>query len=332
LKQNQKMTTWQAPGAGFYPGQQGSYPYPQNPGYPPPQEGYPYPQQAPGYPPPYSGGNPPGPGFIPPPGVPPYGEAPPPVGPEFGGIPPGHPGMYGSGYAEDPMQDEVKGFEFSDKTIRNGFIRKVYSILMCQLLITLGMITLLLYHKPTQLWVRSHSELFWVALALTLVLIVCIACCTNVRRKAPMNFIFLFLFTFAEAFLLSVVASTYESHEVMLAVGITAAVCLGLTIFAFQTKIDFTGLHTVLFVAVLILFIFGIVAMIWHGKIITLVYASLGALIFSIYLIYDTQMMIGGKHKYSISPEEYIFAALSLYLDVINIFMYILTIIGTSRD
>lgn len=64
-----------------------------------------------------------GPGFIPPPGVPPYGEAPPPVNPEFGGVPPGQPGMYGSSYGEDPMQDEIKGFEFNDKTIRNGFIR-----------------------------------------------------------------------------------------------------------------------------------------------------------------------------------------------------------------
>ncbi|KAL0124622.1 hypothetical protein PUN28_006461 [Cardiocondyla obscurior] len=327
------MTTWQAPGTGFYPGQQGPYPYPQqNPGYPPPQEGYPYPQQTPGYPPPYTGGNPPpppGPGFIPPP----YGEAPPPVNPEFGGVPPTtHSGMYGSGYAEDPMQDEIKGFEFNDKTIRNGFIRKVYSILMCQLIITFGMISIFVYVESTKLWVRQHTELFWVAFAVTFVLLICMTCCTSVRRKAPMNFVFLFLFTLAEGFLLSVAASTYDSKEVMAAVGITAAVCLGLTLFAFQTKIDFTGMHTVLFVAVLVLIIFGIVASFWGGKIVNLVYAALGALIFSLYLIYDTQMMIGGKHKYSISPEEYIFAALSLYLDVINIFLYILTIIGASRD
>jgi protein lifeguard len=49
-------------------------------------------------------------------------------------------------------------------------------------------------------------------------------------------------------------------------------------------------------------------------------------------LIYDTQMMMGGKHKYSISPEEYIFAALNLYLDIVQIFMHILTIIGATRD
>ena len=61
-------------------------------------------------------------------------------------------------------------------------------------------------------------------------------------------------------------------------------------------------------------------------------YASAGALIFSFYIIYDTQMMMGGAHKYSVSPEEYIFAALNLYLDIINLFMYILMIIGSSKN
>ena len=41
--------------------------------------------------------------------------------------------------------------------------------------------------------------------------------------------------------------------------------------------------------------------------------------------------MMGGKHKYSLSPEEYIFAALNLYLDIINLFLYILRIIGAAR-
>jgi len=79
--------------------------------------------------------------------------------------------------------------------------------------------------------------------------------------------------------------------------------------------------------------VFGLVAMFFPGKTIILIYASAGAFLFSLYLIYDTQMMIGGNHKYSISPEEYIFAALNIYMDIVNIFMYILTIISTSsRD
>ena len=56
-----------------------------------------------------------------------------------------------------------------------------------------------------------------------------------------------------------------------------------------------------------------------------------GAVVFSLYLVYDTQLLMGGKHRYSISPEEYIFAALSIYLDVLNIFLYILMIVGGAR-
>ena len=57
-----------------------------------------------------------------------------------------------------------------------------------------------------------------------------------------------------------------------------------------------------------------------------------GAFMFSLYLIYDTQMMMGGKHKYALDPEVYIFAALNIYLDVINLFMYILMIVVGSRS
>lgn len=102
--------------------------------------------------------------------------------------------------------------------------------------------------------------------------------------------------------------------------------------FAFQTKVDFTAIGGILFVAVIILMVFGIVCMFFPGKTMILVYSSLGALIFSIYIVYDTQMMLGGDHKYSISPEEYVFAALNLYMDIVNLFIYILTIIGASRD
>jgi len=46
------------------------------------------------------------------------------------------------------------------------------------------------------------------------------------------------------------------------------------------------------------------------------------------YLVVDTQMMVGGHHKYSLSPEEYIFGALNLYLDIVNIFLFILMLVG----
>jgi len=147
-----------------------------------------------------------------------------------------------------------------------------------------------------------------------------------------MNYICLSIFTLAEGFLLGCATSMYRREEVFFAALITLVVVVGLTLFAFQTKIDFTAMGGILFVAVLILMVFGIVLMFFPGKTGTLIYASFGALLFSIYIVYDTQMMVGGDHKYSISPEEYVFASLNLYMDIVNLFLYILTIIGASRD
>ena len=59
-------------------------------------------------------------------------------------------------------------------------------------------------------------------------------------------------------------------------------------------------------------------------------YGSLGALVFSLYIVNDTQLMMGGKHKYALDPEEYIFAAINLYIDFIQLFRFILMIVGVS--
>lgn len=202
----------------------------------------------------------------------------------------------------------------------------------CQLLLTFGFICVFKFHEPTKMWAVHNLWAFWVAFGILFITMLSMACCETVRRTAPTNFIFLGLFTLAQGFLLGMTTIRFSTDEVMLGVGLTAVICFSLTLFAFQTKWDFTVMGGVLFVGVILLLLLGIVGMFWPGKTMSLIYGSIGALIFSVYLIYDTQLMMGGKHKYSISPEEYIFAALNLYLDIVNIFIYIMTIIGASRD
>lgn len=49
-----------------------------------------------------------------------------------------------------------------------------------------------------------------------------------------------------------------------------------------------------------------------------------------IYIIYDTQLIVGNKeNKYTI--DDYIFAAMALYIDIIRMFIYILRILGSRR-
>ena len=77
----------------------------------------------------------------------------------------------------------------------------------------------------------------------------------------------------------------------------------------------------------LVLIMFGIITIFWRNPIVQLIYACMGALIFSIYLIYDTQLVIG-KGQFSYSLDDAYLAAIQLYLDVINLFLFILQILG----
>lgn len=222
---------------------------------------------------------------------------------------------------------------FGEKAVRLGFIRKVYAILCAQLSLTLGLIGLFMMDDVKN-YARGEGQwMFWVALVVMIVTLITMACCDGVRRKTPHNYIFLTLFTAAEGFLLGVATSMYEVSEVLISVGVCAAVVLALTLFAFQTKLDFTAWGGALLAVLVVFVIFGfIAAFLPNQRTVRLVYAAIGTIIFSLYIVYDTQLMIGGSHKYSLSPEEYVFAALNLYLDIVNLFMYILQIVGASRS
>lgn len=77
----------------------------------------------------------------------------------------------------------------------------------------------------------------------------------------------------------------------------------------------------------LLLLIFGIIAIFWRDPIVQLVYSCLGAFVFAIYLVYDTQLVLGTK-RYSYSLDDAYLAAIQLYLDIINLFLNILRILS----
>merc|ERR1712232_1169113 len=121
--------------------------------------------------------------------------------------------------------------------------------------------------------------------------------------------------------------------------GITLLIVAGLTIYAWTAKTDFTGLGPYLMAGLLafILFGFTLSIMSWFGlhmKPIAMAYHFCGVLLFSFFIIYDTQLILGewGGHSEQFSVDDYCFAALNLYLDIINLFLQILRLLGEERD
>jgi FtsH-binding integral membrane protein len=96
------------------------------------------------------------------------------------------------------------------------------------------------------------------------------------------------------------------------------------------TKSDFTGYGPFLFIFGMIVFIFGIGCIFWQNPIAQLVYSCLAALLFGVYLIYDTQMILG-KFTFSYSLDDAYFAAIMLYIDIMEIFLQVLRILSLTR-
>ncbi|TKS71542.1 Protein lifeguard 2 [Collichthys lucidus] len=189
-------------------------------------------------------------------------------------------------YAEMEAQ-----FVFDDKTIRRTFIRKVYAILMVQLLVTVGIVSLF-----------SFCITFFVTY-------IALSCCGDL--------------------------SFYNTKSVVLCLGITALVCLSVTIFSFQSKIDVTSCEGVLFSLCMVMLLcaitISIVVPFGYVPWLHAIYAVGGAILFTLFLAFDTQLLLGNK-RHSISPEEYIFATLSIYLDIIYLFSFLLQIMGGGRE
>jgi len=213
----------------------------------------------------------------------------------------------------------------SSAEIRNAFIRKVYSTLFCQILATCIVGGVLSQTPSAVSWVQTHTWSFYVPLFGTLINL---GLLYWKRHSHPLNYVLLSTFTLMEAFTLGVVVAFFDNVIVLQALLITLGVFIGLTLFTLQSKYDFSGMGPFLFGGLIALLMTGIVGVfIPFSKTMDLIYAIIGCLLFSGYVVYDTYI-INAK----LSPDEFIMGAISLYLDFINLFINILRLLNNVEE
>ena len=194
-----------------------------------------------------------------------------------------------------------------------------------QILLTTVLSSISFFSENYRTWIQSNTWLMFVSLfgALGFMLV------TYWKRKSyPTNLLFLSGFTLLEAYAISVVTSFFEARVVVQALVITLGLFVALTLFACQTKYDFTNWMPYLFGALWFLILFGFMAAFFpmNSKV-ELVYGAIGALVFAGYILVDTQLVMRHYHV-----EEEIAAAISLYLDVLNLFLSILRILNNQNN
>jgi len=220
--------------------------------------------------------------------------------------------------------------------IRRGFISKVYTILSVQLLLNL-MIGGVMYGSMS---IRDAHKYAGVAMACSLFSLVLLlsvtCCCAQLMRKFPHNFLFLFGFTVGESVAVGFACLMYSLPSVLLALASTCAVVVCLTVYAVYTKHDFTGWNPYLQAVLWTMICFSLTMFIWSffapiPEAVQMVYSFLGVILFSLYIVYDTQCIVGGRQR-QLEIDDYCLAALMLYLDILNLFLHLLRLLGRRRD
>ena len=235
--------------------------------------------------------------------------------------------LMGDNKSEDMVFDYKS---LSETSIRVGFIRKVYIILLTQIIFTALLIFMGLKFKNYRKFLLTHVYLFYIAIAINLVTFYILIYSKTLQRKVPTNFILLSIFTLTEGFFISYITSLTDPKIVFIAAVLTTLIVLSLTIYAFTTKTDFTLMGGFLFVICAALIGLGILTIFFRSQFLNIVYCSLGVIVFGLYLIFDTQMLMGNKRN-MFSIDDYILAALMIYLDVINLFLEILRLLNNGR-
>ena len=173
----------------------------------------------------------------------------------------------------------------------------------------------------------------------------------------PYNYTLLSIFTILSSVVVSKISLASQQGApgvVFEASALTAAAVIGITIFAFTgLKDQDNGIYELSFIAPglsALALVFGVAAFFVFGPQenlgcdldettgkckrdgMKLLYACIGVVLFALIMLFDTKSVIGGKSMmFELGPETYILGALQLYLEIINMFVLLMVILGEAN-
>ncbi|KAK9818071.1 hypothetical protein WJX72_006654 [[Myrmecia] bisecta] len=215
---------------------------------------------------------------------------------------------------------------FAEAQVRRAFVRKVLGIVFLQLLVTVAAACVFYYVQPVKMYVQTQIWPFWAAWGLGFAVVIFLSCSTRARRQYPLNLVTLTIFTLAFSIVVGITTSFYDAQVLVAAFGLTAATVGLVFAAATLTDYDFTTMGGAMYM-ITWAFIFAIlIGSFWISDLFILIISTVGAVLFSLWLLMDIQMLMGGR-TVAIAPDEYVFAAINIYLDIINIFLNILNML-----
>ncbi len=232
----------------------------------------------------------------------------------------------------DPTNANGASFRFGGSPIglEQGYITKVFNWMFLGLLASAG--TAFLAASNPLIIKTLYSNIFVLILLGIACLVLVWNLSANIHQMSPTaamsNF---FIYAALNGLLLSSIFLIYSSASIFSTFCIAALLFGVMAAYGAITKQDLSGLGSLLFMALIGLVIAQLVSMFWHNSAFHTMINYAGVLIFVGLTAYDMQKIKQIAQNVNYNPSYAVLGALALYLDFINLFMFLLRILGDRR-
>ena len=219
----------------------------------------------------------------------------------------------------------------------SGIMTRVYMWMTAALLLTAGT-AFFTANSPAMLQlIYGNNAAIWILCIIELGLVMGVSWGINRLSPAQATALFL-LYSVVNGLTLASIFFAYSIGTIYQAFAASALTFGAMSIFGYTTKRDLSSLGGILLMALIGLIVASLVNIFWANSTFDAIITYLGVFIFVGLTVYDTQRIKAMSEAAEVygdaaAPRRVaILGALSLYLDFINLFLYILRLFGRSRD
>ena len=217
---------------------------------------------------------------------------------------------------------------------RQGFLTSVFGWMFVGLALTAGIAAYVAASGDMLAWFEEHSFAYIGMFVVEIGLVIGISAGIN-RISASIATLLFALFAAVNGFTLSVIIEAYTTSSIASAFVVSAGMFGGMATYGYVTKRDLSSMGSILFMGLIGVIIGSVVNIFWANSILYWFVTFAGVLVFCGLTAYDMQKL--KKHRREqhgrrrAGRKASIIGALSLYLDFINLFLFLLRIFGSAR-
>lgn len=212
-------------------------------------------------------------------------------------------------------------------------MRKVFVKMFVAMIVTAVSAYMVLSIPALAMFIFSHAWVYWGLLIGEIVMVIALSAAINKLSNVGASLLF-YAYSVLNGLTMSCIMFMYTEASIALTFAITAGVFATMAIYGYVTKSDLTKFGTFMTMALFGLIICIVVNIFMQSSTMEWIISFAGVVIFIGLTAWDVQKIkrMAAMSDYNSAGKVATIGALSLYLDFINLFLYLLRFFGSSRD